>query len=44
MAGGLELNGKGEEKLHDGQAIDHLSDEFFEALFAPPSCAGEEGA
>jgi len=29
MAGGLEKNGKGEEKLHDGQGIDHLSDQFF---------------
>ena len=40
MAGGLEKNGKGEEKLHDGQAIDHLGDEFFAALAAlAPSCA-----
>jgi len=29
MAGGLEKNGKGEDKLHDGQGIDHLSAEFF---------------
>ena len=29
MAGGLERNGKGGEKLHDGQAIDHLGGEFF---------------
>lgn len=28
MAQGLEKNGKGEEKLHDGQGIDHLSAEF----------------
>lgn len=28
MAGGLEKNGKGEEKLHDGEGIDHLSDDF----------------
>jgi len=40
MAGGLEKNGKGEGKLHDGQGIDHLSDEFFEALVdIVPSCA-----
>lgn len=40
MAGGLERNGTGEEKLHNGQAIDHLTDEFFEALFTLiPSCA-----
>lgn len=40
MAGGLEKNGKGEEKLHDGQAIDHLGEEFFAALVAlAPSCA-----
>jgi hypothetical protein len=39
MAQGLEKNGKGEEKLHDGQAIDHLSEEFFAALFTlVPSC------
>ena len=31
MAGGLEKNGKGEEKLHDGKGIDHLSDDFFAA-------------
>jgi hypothetical protein len=31
MAGGLEKNGKGEDLLHDGQGIDHLSDAFFEA-------------
>lgn len=30
MAGGLEKSEKGEAKLHDGQGIDHLSDEFFE--------------
>jgi hypothetical protein len=30
MAGGLEKNGKDEEKLHDGRGIDHLSEEFFE--------------
>lgn len=30
MAGGLEKNGKGEEKLHDGQGIDHLGEEFIE--------------
>jgi hypothetical protein len=30
MAGGLEKNGKGETLLHDGQGIDHLSDQFFE--------------
>jgi hypothetical protein len=29
MAQGLEKNGKGEDKLHDGQGIDHLSEEFF---------------
>lgn len=29
MAGGLEPNGKGEEKLHNGKGIDHLSEEFF---------------
>jgi hypothetical protein len=29
MAGGLEKNGKGETKLHDGQGIDHLSPQFF---------------
>jgi hypothetical protein len=34
MAGGLEKNGKGEEKLHDGQGIDHLSEEFFAAADA----------
>ena len=28
MAGGLEKTGK-EDKLHDGQGIDHLGDEFF---------------
>jgi hypothetical protein len=40
MAGGLEKNGKGEEKLHDGQAIDHLGEDFFGALIAlAPSCA-----
>lgn len=31
MAGGLEKNGKGEEKLHDGKGIDHLSEDFFAA-------------
>jgi hypothetical protein len=30
MAGGLEKNGKGEAKLHDGQGVDHLSPQFFE--------------
>jgi len=30
MAGGLERNGNGEELLHDGQGIDHLSEDFFE--------------
>jgi hypothetical protein len=40
MAGGLEKNGKGGEKLHDGQAIDHLGEDFFGALVAlAPSCA-----
>ena len=40
MAGGLERNGKGGEKLHDGQAIDHLGEEFFAALGElAPSCA-----
>jgi hypothetical protein len=29
MAGGLEKSGH-EDKLHDGQGIDHLSQEFFE--------------
>lgn len=29
MAGGLEKNGKGGEKLHDGKGIDHLGEEFF---------------
>ena len=29
MAGGLEKNGKGEDKLHDGKGIDHLGEEFF---------------
>ena len=29
MAQGLEKNGKGEDKLHDGRGIDHLSEEFF---------------
>ena len=39
MAGGLEKNGKGDEKLHDGQAIDHLSEDFFAALVElAPSC------
>jgi hypothetical protein len=39
MAGGLERNGKGEDKLDDGQAIDHLSEEFFAALAVlAPSC------
>jgi hypothetical protein len=43
MAGGLEKNGKGAEKLHDGKAIDHLSEEFFGALFTVlPECAGGE--
>jgi hypothetical protein len=32
MAGGLEKNGKGESKLHDGQGIDHLSQEFFDTV------------
>ena len=32
MAGGLEKNGKGEDKLHDGQGIDHLGAEFFAAV------------
>ena len=40
MAQGLEKNGKGEDKLQDGQAIDHLSDDFFATLFTlVPSCA-----
>ena len=30
----VEKNGKGEEKLHDGQGIDHLSEEFFAAADA----------
>ncbi len=34
MAGGLEKNGKGEEKLHDGRGIDHLSEEFLETADA----------
>jgi hypothetical protein len=34
MAGGLEKNDKGEDKLHDGRAIDHLSEEFFETADA----------
>jgi hypothetical protein len=29
MAGGLEKNGKGENQLHDGKGIDHLTGEFF---------------
>jgi len=29
MAQGLEKNGKGEAKLHDGKGIDHLGEEFF---------------
>jgi hypothetical protein len=29
MAGGLERNGKGEELLHNGKGIDHLSEQFF---------------
>jgi hypothetical protein len=29
MAGGLEKNGKGGEKLHNEKGIDHLSAEFF---------------
>jgi len=33
MAGGLERNGKGGEKLHDGRGIDHLGEEFFGAVF-----------
>jgi hypothetical protein len=42
MAGGLERNGNGEELLHDGQGIDHLSDEFFGALLTlAPSCGDE---
>lgn len=40
MAGGLEKNGKGGEKLHDGQAIDHLGEDFFTALVTlAPGCA-----
>ncbi len=40
MAGGLEKNGKGGEKLHDGQAIDHLGEDFFTALVTlAPDCA-----
>jgi hypothetical protein len=31
MAGGLEGTEHGEELLHDGRGIDHLSDEFFAA-------------
>jgi len=31
MASGLEKTGK-EDKLHDGQGIDHLSAEFFAAV------------
>lgn len=43
MAGGLEKNGKGDEKLHDGRQFDHLSDEFFAALVeVAPSCGGPE--
>ena len=43
MAGGLEMNGKGEEKLHDEQAIDHLGEDFFAALVSiAPEC-GEGG-
>ena len=30
MAGGLERNGKGGEKLHDDKGIDHLGAEFFD--------------
>jgi hypothetical protein len=30
MAGGLEGTDKGEELLHNGKGIDHLSDAFFE--------------
>ena len=32
MAGGLERNGKGGDKLHDGLGIDHLGEEFFGTL------------
>jgi len=32
MAGGLERNGKGGEKLHDGRGIDHLGEDFFAAV------------
>jgi hypothetical protein len=40
MAGGLEKSEEGEEKLDDGQGIDHLTDEFFAALAEiEPSCA-----
>jgi hypothetical protein len=42
MAGGLERNGKGEEKLHDGQAIDHMSDALFGALVSTPGCEDAE--
>jgi|GEM_PF-6587063 len=42
MAGGLERNPKHAAKLDDSQGIDHLSDEFFIALFTlVPECAGE---
>ena len=34
MAGGLQKNGKGEEKLHDEQGIDHLSEDFLETADA----------
>lgn len=41
MAGGLEKNGKGGEKLQDGKGIDHLSGEFFAALGeVAPACTG----
>jgi len=32
MAGGLEKNGKGGDKLHNGKGIDHLGEEFFGAI------------
>jgi hypothetical protein len=38
MAGGLERNGKGEELLHDGRGIDHLSEAFFDALLEAGGC------
>jgi hypothetical protein len=40
MASGLEKSESGEEKLHDGQAIDHLSEQFFIDLATiEPGCA-----